>query len=171
MNLFVLYLLMLKATVSTLSGQSSLPILRQDFVVTHRLITDEQLNAAVAAGQSSPGPMGIFIVSIGYFAAGGPGAFAGWLAVISPSFLVIPLIRFAGRRTQHPRIRSALNAAVLASAGLILLSVMPLARVAIRDAWSLALALAALLVLTLTRIETIWVIAASALIGLAAALV
>lgn len=171
MNLLLLYFLMLKATLTTFSGQSSMPVIRQDFVVTYRLISDHQFNAAIAAGQSSPGPMGIFVVSVGYFARGAPGAMVAWLAVITPAFAVIPLLRFAGRATERPRIRSALNAAVVSSAGLILLSTAPLASVAIRDGWTLALAISAFAVLALTRVSTIWVVLASAFIGLVAALV
>ena len=38
----LLYLLFLKATLSSFSGMTALPILREDLVVTHR-ITDRQL--------------------------------------------------------------------------------------------------------------------------------
>jgi chromate transporter len=171
MNLLLLYLLMLKATVTTFNGPSSLPVLRADMVVKHRMITDGQLNAAVTAAQSSPGPMGVYVVSVGYFAAGIPGAIAGWLAMITPAFTAIPLMRFVGRRAvEHPRFRSALNAAVLASAGLILATVEPLAREAITGWVQFGIALASFVVLAAKRVDTIWVIAGAALSGLVAAL-
>jgi chromate transporter len=164
-SLLLLYLLMLKASVTTFNGPSSLPVLRNDLVVKHKVVTDRQLNAAVTAARSSPGPMGIYIVSVGYFAAGVPGAILGWLAMITPSFLVIPVIRYAGRRTEHPRVRSTLEAAMLATAGLILAATEPLARDAITGWMPFALALATFVILIATKIETIWVIAAAALIG------
>ena len=49
MNLIVLYLLLAKATLTSFSGLTSLPIIRNDFVVQRRVLTDRQLNAAVAA--------------------------------------------------------------------------------------------------------------------------
>ena len=85
MNIFVLYLLLLKATVTSFSGLGSLPVIRQDLVVTRRALTDSQLNAAVAVGRTTPGPAGLYVVSVGYFAAGVPGAIAGWLAMVTPS--------------------------------------------------------------------------------------
>ncbi len=166
MTLLLLYLLMLKAAVTTFNGPSSLPVLREDLVVKHKVLTDRQLNAAVATSRVSPGPMGIYIVSVGYFAAGVPGAIAGWLAMVTPAFLVIPLIRYAGHRAEHPRVRSMLDAAVLASAGLILAAIEPLARDTVTGRIPFALALASFVILVATRLETIWLIAAAAVIGL-----
>ncbi|MBM3765947.1 MAG: chromate transporter, partial [Acidobacteria bacterium] len=44
MNLFLLYLLLLKATATTFTGGTSLPVIREDFVVERKLITDQQLS-------------------------------------------------------------------------------------------------------------------------------
>ena len=44
MNPLLLYLLLLKATLTTFSGLASLPVLREDLVVTRHAVTDEQLN-------------------------------------------------------------------------------------------------------------------------------
>jgi chromate transporter len=164
-KLILLYFLLLKASVTTFNGPSSLPVLRDDFVVKRQILTDRQLNAAVTAARSAPGPMGIYIVSVGYFAAGVPGAMLGWLAMVTPAFLVIPVLRYAGHRVDHPRVRSTLEAAMLATAGLILASVEPLARDSITGWLPFSLALATFFILVATKIETIWVIAAAALIG------
>ena len=47
MNLLLLYLLLSKAVVTSFSGMASLPIVRQDFVVTRHILTDRQLNTAI----------------------------------------------------------------------------------------------------------------------------
>jgi len=92
MNVIALYLLLLKATVTSFAGMGSLPQIRQDFVVTHGVVTDEQLGQAVVLGRSAPGPVGAYVVAIGYFAGGWPGAIAAWLAMMTPALLVIPLL-------------------------------------------------------------------------------
>ena len=74
MSIVALYLLLLKATVTSFAGMGSLPQIRQDFVVTHGVITDEQLSQAVVIGRSAPGPVGAYVVAIGYFAGGWSGA-------------------------------------------------------------------------------------------------
>src|SRR6202049_3103256 len=140
MNIVILYLLLLKATATSFSGLTSLPVVRNDFVVHRQVLTDRQLNAAVVAGRTVPGPNGLYIVSVGYFIAGIPGACAGWLALVSPAFVMIPLLRYVGARAERPAIRSAIQALTLAAAGLIASATIPLARDALHGPVSLAIA-------------------------------
>lgn len=163
MSVLLLYFLFLKATVTSFNGPSSLPIVREDLVVRRQILTDRQLNAAVVAGRCAPGPMGIYVVSVGYFIAGLPGAFAGWLAMITPAFLIVPLLRYVGNSAEHPRVRSTLQAVVVASAGLILSSAKPLALDAITGLVPLGILIASFVLLVMTKIETVWVIAGAAI--------
>lgn len=168
MNIVILYLLLLKATVTSFSGLTSLPVVRNDFVVNRHVLTDRELNAAVVAGRSVPGPNGLYIVSVGYFIAGVPGAVAGWLAVISPAFLMIPLLQFLGARAERPAIRSAIQSLTLAAAGLITSATVPLARDAIHGPVSIAIAAASFVFMAFTNRDTLWIIGGSALVGLIA---
>jgi chromate transporter len=169
-NLLVLYLLLLKATATSFSGLTSLPVVRNDLVLRHHVLTDRQLNAAVVAGRAGPGPYGLYVVSVGYFVAGVPGAFCGWLAMITPAFLIIPMARYLGARAERPRIRSSIQAVTLAAAGLVAASAVPLARDAVSSVAALAIAAASFLLLIATRLDTLWIIAGSAALGLLAGL-
>ncbi len=133
MNVGLLYLLLLKATVTSFSGMGSLPQIRQDLVVTHHAVTDEQLSQAVLVGRSSPGPMGIFVVSVGYRAAGWPGAAAGWLALVTPALTAIPLLAVVRRWLHLPWMRSAVDAVIVAGATLLIPSAVRLATDAFRS--------------------------------------
>ena len=97
MSIIAIYLLLLKATITSFAGMGSLPQIRQDFVLTHALITDEELSQAVVIGRSAPGPVGAYVVSVGYFAGGLPGVIAAWLAMVTPALLVIPLLTLLRR--------------------------------------------------------------------------
>lgn len=171
MNLLALYFIMLKATVTTFNGPMSLPVLRNELVVNRHVITDRELTAAVTAAQSSPGPMGIYVVSVGYFVAGLPGAAVGWLAMVTPAFLAIPLIRFIGRRMENPTAKRMLESAVLASAGLIATSSGPLAQASIHDVFRATIAVAAFALVAFTRIATVLIIAGAGIVGAAALMV
>jgi chromate transporter len=127
MNVVVLYLLLLKATVTSFAGMGSLPQIRQDFVYTHGVITDEELGQAVVLGRSAPGPVGAYVVAVGYFAGGWPGVVAAWLAMITPALLVIPLLSVTRRWLHVPRVRAAVDAVVIASAVLLLVSAVRMA--------------------------------------------
>lgn len=169
MKLIVLYLLLLKATATAFSGLSSLPVLREDLVVRHGLLTDRQLNLAVTAGRTGPGPNGLYVVSVGYIVAGIPGACAGWLAMVTPAFLVIPLVRLVGARAGRPRLRGAIRASTAASAGLLLAATLPLARGALSHGLLVLVAVASFAVFAFTRIDSVWVVLAAALMGLLSA--
>jgi chromate transporter len=133
MNLALLYLLLLKGTCTAFAGLASLPVIHDTLVTQHGVLTEQQLNQAVVITRSSPGPVVIYIVSVGYFVAGVPGAIAGWLAMITPAVIIIPLVHFSGRHIDHPRVRSVLQAIVIGSAGLLLAASIPLARDALTD--------------------------------------
>jgi len=169
-NLFLLYLLLSKAVVTSFSGMASLPIVRHDFVVTRHILTDRQLNTAIVAGRTGPGPNGLYLVSVGYFAAGLPGAFAGLIALITPAFLIIPLMSWIGEYANLPRIRGAIRAVILGSAGLLMAASIPLARDAATGPLAAAILVASFVVLSFTRIETWWVMVGAAVVGLSAKL-
>jgi chromate transporter len=168
MNVVVLYLLLVKATLTSFSGLASLPMVRNDLVLRRQVLTDRQLNAAVAAGRIGPGPLGIYVVSLGYLAAGVPGACAGWLAMITPAFLIIPMLRFLGVRAEHPRARAVARAVLFAGAGLMASAAVPLARDAITTPLSLAIVTASFLAIASARVDSLWVMLGAALIGLIA---
>lgn len=171
MNFLLLYLLLLKSTLSAFSGLAALPVLREDFVVKHKLITDRQLNTAIVVGRTTPGPKGLYIVSVGYYAGGTPGAIAAWLALITPALLVIPAVRYASRRATSPRLKRVLDAVVLASAGVSLSATLPLASDALINPLTYALAAGSLAVLLFTKLDSLVVIALSALATVIAALI
>jgi chromate transporter len=167
MNPLLLYLLLLKATSTSFSGLTSLPVVRHDLVEQYHVLTDRQLNAAVAAGRTAPGPNGLYVVSVGYFVDGIPGACAGCLASITPAFLIIVLLRYLGRRAERPDVKSAIQAVTLAAAGLVVNATIPLARDAITGPLPIAIAAASFLFLAFTRYATVWLILGGAAAGLA----
>lgn len=171
MNALLLYFLLLKATLTSFSGMTSLPIVRQELVVERKILTDRQLNTAVAAGRVSPGPNGLYLVSVGYMAAGISGACAGWCALITPAFLIIGLLRMLGTAVNHPRMETVVRAVTLASAGLILATSISLARDAITS-WATALiAITSFFLLIRFKLDPLWIMLGAGITGLALALI
>jgi chromate transporter len=131
-SLLLLYALLLKASVTSFSGMAALPQIRQDLVVTHDVMSDEDLSRAVLFGRSSPGPVGLYIVSVGYAVRGVPGAAVGWLALASPALLALPVLVLLRRWLHLSRMRSAVDAVIIASATLLV----PSGVLLVRDALS-----------------------------------
>lgn len=167
MNALVLLIFLLKATLTSFSGLASLPVLRQDLVLKHHVLTDQQLNTAIVVTRTTPGPVGLYVVSVGYFVDGVPGAIAGWLAMIAPALLIIPLIRFLGKHSAHPRARSMLQAVVLASAGLLWASSLPLGRDAVYDPLTIGIFVVTVTLLVLRKLDSHWIILGATALELA----
>jgi chromate transporter len=127
MNFVPLYLLLLKATATSFAGMASLPQIHQDLVATAHVITDDQLNQAVLIGRSTPGPVGAYVVAVGYFAAGVSGAAAGFLAMVTPALAAIPLLALMRRWLHIARVQAAVDAVLIASAALLVVSVIRMA--------------------------------------------
>jgi chromate transporter len=127
MNPLLIYVLLLKAVATSFAGMGALPQIHRDFVETRRVLSDEQLSQAVLVGRSTPGPIGVYVVAVGYFAGGTPGAAAGWLAMITPALAGVPLFVLVQRWLHLRRVRAAVDAVVIASAVLLLSSALQMA--------------------------------------------
>lgn len=165
-RLVTLYLILLKATLSSFSGLAGLPIIRNDLVVQRHMLTDRELNQAVAIGRVTPGPKGSYIMSVGYYAGGVPGGIAAWLALVTPAILIIPMLNLAARYTKDRRVQRTLRAVVLASAGISLSATLPLGADALTSPLMWALAIVSLGLLVFTKLDTTLVMLASGLVSL-----
>lgn len=146
------------------SGFASVPVIREDLVLERAVLSDEQLNSAIAMSQASPGPLGLYLVIVGYFVAGIPGAIAGALALASPAILAVPISR-AVRRGRATEIRGATSGIVIASCVLMITTAMQMLPEATPSPALAVLAIAALAVLATTRVPPVFVILGSACIG------
>jgi chromate transporter len=166
MSLLMLYLTLLKATLTSFSGGTTLPSVRQDLVVDRRVITDAQLSTAVAISRMGPGPNGAFVICVGHYAAGAPGAAAGYLAMITPAFLAILFLRLLAGRTGAPGWRGAIEGITAAAAGLLLANSWPIARAAIPSWFAAGIGLLALGAFLSRKIDTVWILAGAGLLAI-----
>jgi chromate transporter len=148
------------------SGYVLLAFLRGDLVQRLGWLTEQQLLDAVAIGQFTPGPLFTTATFIGYLLAGLPGAAVATAGIFLPAFIfvaisgpVVPMLR-----------RSALAGAVLdgvivASLAIMASVTLSLARVAIVDWTTAALALVAAVLLIHFRTNSAWLVLAAGLLG------
>lgn len=165
MSIWLLYLLLLRATVMSFSGFASVPIVRDDLVERREILTDEQLNTAIALSQASPGPLGVYVVIVGYFVRGMPGAVAGLMALVTPALLAIPILRIV-RRGNASIVRGASSGIMIASSVLMLTTSAQLAPEAVPTVPFAVLAIAAFVALVTTRISPAVVVILAVMAGL-----
>ena len=150
------------------SGYVLLAFLRNDFV--HRLgwLSDRQLLDAIAVGQVTPGPVFTTATFVGYVLAGWTGAVLATVAIFLPSFVFVAL-----SHPLLPRIRGSRGAGAfldgvnVAALGLMAAVTWQLARSAITDWFTAALAVAAGVLLIRWRVNSVWLIIGGAAAGLA----
>ena len=165
MSVWLLYLLLLRATVMSFSGFASVPIVREDLVESRSILTDEQLNTAIALSQASPGPLGVYVVIVGYFVGGMPGAVAGMMALVTPAVLALPILRIV-RRGNASIVRGASTGIMIASSVLMLATSAQLAPEAIPTVPFAVLATAGFVALATTGISPALVVILAVIAGL-----
>jgi chromate transporter len=149
------------------SGYVLLAFLEGDLVNRLGWITTTQLLDAVSIGQVTPGPVFTTATFIGYVVMALPGAVLATVAIFLPSFvfvgLLTRLVDLIRGRPWSSAFLDGVNATALAlMAGVTL----HLAQDAFVDPLTVALAALALLLQWRTRLNTAWLIAAAAAIGL-----
>ncbi|MFF5108846.1 chromate efflux transporter [Streptosporangium sp. NPDC000509] len=167
-QLLRLFLTMLKiGAVLYGSGYVLLAFLEGDFV--HRLgwLTSTQLTDAVSIGQFTPGPVFTTATFVGYLIAGVPGAIVATVAIFLPSFLLVGLLTKITDRIRARTWSSALLDGVNAAALALMAGVaFQLGRISLVDPLTWALTAGTLLVLWRTKLNSAWLIAAGAAVGL-----
>jgi chromate transporter len=148
------------------SGYVLLAFLRNDLVERLGWLSDRQLLDAVAIGQVTPGPVFTTATFIGFVLAGWTGAVLATVAIFAPSFVLVAL-----SHPLLPRLRGAggtaafLDGVNVAALGLMAAVTWQLARGAITDWFTAALAAVAGVLLIRGRINSAWLIVAGAAAG------
>lgn len=114
-----LFWIFLKAAALSIGGQGALPLLRQDLVATG-ILTEHQVLEALAIGRITPGPTGLYVVSLGYFAAGWLGAAIATLAVSFPPLSMVALAGVIRRQLLTAWAAGVVRGVVLATSGLVI---------------------------------------------------
>ena len=162
---WALYLLLLQATLTSFSGFASVPVVRDALVVHQQVLTDDQLNAAIAVGQASPGPLGLYVVVVGYFVAGWTGAIAGMCALATPAVLAIPILHASYRNRTHT-VAAASTAIVIAASALMAVTAVRLIPTATPTVPLGVIGLVSLGTLATRRIAPIYVVVGAGVLGL-----
>ena len=168
-SLVTLFLFFLKVgAVLFGSGYVLLAFLRTDLVDRLRWLTEAQLLDAVAVGQITPGPVFTTATFIGYLLGGFRGAVVATVGIFLPSFFFVSI---SGPLIPHLR-RSPLAGAFLDGVNVGAWALMAavtvfLARAAIVDVTSLALAAVSAFLLIRYRLNSAWLVLGGGLVGLA----
>jgi chromate transporter len=151
------------------SGYVLLAFLRADFVVRFGWLTDHQLLDAIAIGQVTPGPVFTTDTFIGYILGGLPGAMLSTLGIFLPSFIFVAISNpFIPKIRSSARAGALLDGVNVASLGLMAAVTWMLARSSLTDIFTVLLAIVCFVLLVRFKVNSTWLIAGGAIIGLLA---
>jgi chromate transporter len=153
------------------SGYVLFAYLRDDLVRSHHWVSLHQLLAATAIGQLTPGPVFTTVASVGYVLDGVPGALVAAAGIFLPSFLLVaaalPVVARVRKTKRGTAAFAGLNAGAVA---LITGVTIELAQGTLVNWWTGLEAAVAFAILLTWRVNSAYLIAGGAVVGLLAAI-
>jgi chromate transporter len=167
-GLWPLFLFFLKVgSVLYGSGYVLLAFLRSGLVEHFGWLTEGQLLDAIAVGQITPGPVFTTATFIGYLLGGTQGALIATVGIFLPAFFFVaisgPLVPRIRRSAIAGAFLDGVNAASLA---LMIVVTLQLTRAAVVDWVTLTLALLTAFLLVKYKLNSAWLVAIGAAVGL-----
>lgn len=144
MNPLELFWILLKAALFSTSGTGNLPILH-DELLARGWATEHDFAEALAIGQITPGPTGLWVISLGYLLDGPRGSLLALIATAIPPVAVLLVHGLYTRYGAHPATQGFVRGLTLAVAGIfavVLVNIMQGAGIDIRSIGIAACALA-----------------------------
>lgn len=111
-------LLFLKASLTSTGGFSNLPSLHQDLLGAG-WATDADFTESIAIGQISPGPNGLWVISLGYLTYGFAGAAMALVAITVPACLVLGVAAIYARIERQRWVEGLMRGFGLAVIGIL----------------------------------------------------
>lgn len=118
-NPLLYFLLFLKASLFSTGGFSNLPSLHQDLLANGWAV-EADFGQSIAIGQISPGPNGLWVISLGYLTYGYLGALLALVAITLPPLLVLVVAAGYARIEQSAWVQGAMQGVSLAVVGILL---------------------------------------------------
>ncbi len=164
MNPLIYFWLFFKASLLSIGGLGNLPFLTQDLQELGWAQPSDFITA-IAVGNLSPGPNGLWSVSLGYLTFGWTGAALALLAISLPPFLILIVSAFYNRIEHQPSVQDFTRGLALGVIGLTLAVSLNLALASIVD-WVGVLIVVGSLALALSkRVPIIVILVLAAIVG------
>lgn len=119
MSPWVLLWLFLKGSLLSTGGFGNLPLLH-DELLPRRWATELDFAEALTIGQITPGPNGLWVLSLGFMVDGVRGSLLALGAISIPPMLVLLIYRLYERAQEHPAIEGLVRGLSLAVIGVFL---------------------------------------------------
>lgn len=155
----------MKASLLSTGGLGNLPFLHKD-LITAGWANESDFVTALAVGQLSPGPTGLWSISLGYLVYGWLGALLALIALSLPPLLILGVAAFYQRLETNPAMQNFTRGLGLGVVGLTLAVAFGLAQSIITDWRGLLIGLGALALALSRRVPVFGILMLAALAGI-----
>lgn len=164
MSALLFFWLFLKASLLSTGGLGNLPFLQKD-LTAHGWAKNADFATAIAVGQLSPGPTGLWSISLGYLTFGWLGALLALIALSLPPLLALIVAAFYSRIEKIPSVQDFNRGLGLGVVGLTLAVATKLAESLIHS-WTGGMTAVAALAMALSgRVPVIIILVLAAVVG------
>lgn len=112
MSWVIFFWTLLKSILFSSGGYGPLPSLHSDFI-NYGWADQKQFTESLAIGQITPGPNGLWVVSLCYLVAGLRGALLACIALLLPPLLILIVRHFYIRIANYPAAQGLLDGVVI----------------------------------------------------------
>ena len=163
-----LYLAFAKIGTFTFGGGlAMMPIMQRELIDRRGWLTEEELIDYFAIGQSTPGIIAVNVATfVGYKRLGWFGGIIGTIGVVTPSWVIIMLLAGAiSSVDKYPVAQKALHGINVAVAALLTSVIVKFSRKTIKNIWNALFMLLAFALIYFLKVQSVWIIIASLIIG------
>ena len=164
MSALAYFWLFLKASLLSTGGLGNLPFLHKDLLALG-WANEADFVTAIAVGQMSPGPTGLWSISLGYLTYGWLGAGLAMLALSLPPVLILGVAAFYNHLETNLLVQNFTRGLTLGVIGLTLAVAWGLAGSAVSDWRGIVIALGALGLALDERVPVILILLLAAVAG------
>ncbi len=165
MNPLVYFFVFLKASLLSTSGLGNLPFLQKDLTLLG-WANNSDFVTAIAVGNLSPGPTGLWSISLGYLTLGWLGAILALAALSLPPLLALIVAASYSRLENKPAVQNFTRGLSLGVVGLTLAVAFSLASSSIQDWRGIAIAAGSLVLALSKKVPVILILGLAALAGI-----
>jgi chromate transporter len=164
MNPLIYFWLFMKASLLSTGGLGNLPFLNKD-LISLGWAQESDFLTAIAVGQVSPGPTGLWSISLGYLTFGWLGAGLALAAISLPPLLILLVASFFNRLDRLPVVQDFIRGLSLGVIGLTFAVALGLSGSAVTDWRGVAIAAVSLGLAQSKRVPVIFILGLAALAG------
>jgi chromate transporter len=164
MNLLDFFLMFLKASLLSTGGMGNLPFLHNDLIGLG-LAQESDFVKAIAVGQLSPGPSGLWSISLGYLTYGWVGAVLALAALTIPTLLIVGVQAVYSQIEKHRVTQDFSTGLALSIVGLSLAVTASLVNASIVDIGGVLIAAGAMALGLTKKVPIVVILLLSAAVG------